>query len=49
MIDLAQKSPKKNEAKKKTQPKPKVRHFKFWMGEDYLEIITTSFTNIPLR
>jgi hypothetical protein len=37
------------ESKKKTQPKPKVRYFKMEQGDDYLEIITTSFTNIILK
>lgn len=49
IIQMAQKSPKKAEVKKKAQPKPKVRYLKLVQGELYLEIITTSFTNFSLR
>lgn len=47
-MELAKKSPKKPDAKKKP-PKPKARYLKITQGELYLEIITTSFTNIYLR
>lgn len=47
---MATKSPKKHESKKKSQSKPKARIFKINIGEDLsLEIITSSFTNIPIR
>lgn len=35
--------------KKKTVSKPKARYFRFTQGEDFIEIITTSFTNIAFR
>lgn len=50
VISMATKSPKKHEAKKKGQSKPKARIFKISLGEDLsLEIITSSFTNVAIR
>lgn len=47
---MATKSPKKPQnGKVKAPPKPKARYFKLTQGELYIEIITTSFTNFPLR
>lgn len=50
MLSLAAKSPKKQDAKKKGQSKPKARIFKISFGEELsLEIITSSFTNVVIR